>query len=232
MKFYRIKNVVCNSEFTKSIIDREYGLNSQVIYPPISVNDFRPRRKKNLVVYIGRFSSLAQHKGQDTLIRVFKKFYKKNKEWKLVLAGGAEVGDDMSGTLSKMASGYPIEILKSPVHKVVKELLGEAKMFWSASGYGIDENLEPEKVEHFGITVVEAMAAKAIPLVVAKGGHKEIVEHNINGYLWSKKRELLSYAQEIADNFGITRELSNNAHEKAQKYSEDRFIEQFTGLID
>lgn len=232
MKFYRIKHVVCNSEFTKNIIDREYGVNSLIIYPPVSVADFKPKRKKNIVAYVGRFSELAQNKGQDTLIKVFKKFYKKNKDWQMILAGGVEVGDNYSDKLFEMAEGYPVKILKSPEYRIVKEILGEAKMFWSASGYGVNEEREPKGLEHFGITVVEAMAAKAIPIVVAKGGHKEIVEHKINGFLWKKKSSLLAFAQQVADNFMLSRDIANKAHASALKFSEDSFIDKFTDLLN
>jgi len=232
MKLFRIKQVVCNSEFTKNFIDREYGVNSKVVYPPVSVSQFKPGRKQNLICYIGRFSKLTQQKRQDVLIEVFKKFLKVNKNWKLVLAGGAEVGNgDFTQKLAKMARGYPIEIVLSPSFSEVKEIMGSAKLFWSASGYGIDENKEPGKVEHFGITVVEAMAARVIPLVHNKGGHKETVVHGENGYLWDKKSELLRYSLALADNYKSMKAMSVVAHRESKKYSEDAFVNEFTKLI-
>ena len=40
------------------------------------------------------------------------------------------------------------------------------------------------RVEHFGISVVEAMAAGAVPLAVGKGGVGEIITPGENGILW------------------------------------------------
>lgn len=86
--------------------------------------------------------------------------------WKLILAGGAEIGaDDYLNNLKSKAFGYPIEIVESPNFKDLVNLYKKARIFWSASGYGIDEEKEPERVEHFGITVVEAMSAGCVPLV-------------------------------------------------------------------
>jgi glycosyltransferase involved in cell wall biosynthesis len=232
MKLFRIKHVVSNSQFTKSFIDKEYGVNSKVIYPPVSVNDFKPKRKQNIACYVGRFSKLTQHKRQDVLIEVFKKFYKHNKNWKLVLAGGVEIGNDnFTDELRKQAKGYPIEIQESPSYSEILELLGISKMFWSAAGYGIDAQTNPEKVEHFGITVVEAMAAKAVPLVINKGGYKEIVNDNVDGFLWSKKSDLYSKAEMLADDNKLLMRISKEAAERAKAFEQEKFIREFSKLI-
>ncbi|MBU4190339.1 MAG: glycosyltransferase, partial [Candidatus Thermoplasmatota archaeon] len=60
-----------------------------------------------------------------------------------------------------------------------------------AAGFGVDEEKEPEKVEHFGITTVEAAAAGCVPVVIRKGGQPEIVKEGINGLLWEKEEELI-----------------------------------------
>jgi glycosyltransferase involved in cell wall biosynthesis len=232
MKFFRIKTVVTNSNFTKGFIDTAYGVNSKTIYPPVSVNEFKPKRKQNVICYVGRFSELTQHKRQDVLIEVFKAFYKKNKSWKLVLAGGVEVGNNgLTDKLEKLAKGYPVEVLESPSFAEVKTLMGLSKMFWSASGYGVDENINPKKVEHFGITVVEAMAAKAIPLVINKGGHKEIVSDGTDGYLWNKKSELLEVAERLSSDATLVREVSIKAQHKSKEFSDERFSESFSEII-
>ena len=232
MKFFRIKHIVVNSEFTKNIIDKEYGVNSTVLYPPVSVSAFKPKRKQNIVSYVGRFSALTQQKHQEIIIEVFKKFYKKNKNWKLVLAGGIEVGNDkFTDKLKEEAKGYPIEIMESPKFSEITTLLGVSKMFWSASGYGVDEEKKPSLVEHFGITVVEAMAAKAIPLICNKGGHKEIVNDSSNGYLWDKKSQLLSNALELSANRKEMNEMAKQAQVQSQEFSEDNFERAFINLL-
>lgn len=232
MKFFRIKHVVCNSKFTKGFIDKEYGVNSKVVYPPVSTSEFKPRRKQNIVCYVGRFSKLTQHKRQDVLVEVYKKFYKRNKNWKLVLAGGTEVGNNnFTQELKEKAKGYPVEIMESPSHSEIKELMGVSKMFWSAAGYGVDTEKSPEKVEHFGITVVEAMAAKTLPLVVNKGGFKEIVNNEVDGFLWDKKKDLLEYAYDMADSPSLRQEMTRASHEKSLSFSEDKFIGEFQKLL-
>ena len=93
MKFFRISKIICNSHFTKRFVDGEYGVESIVLYPPVDLNAFKPKRKENLIIYVGRFSQLAQAKRQDVLIDAFKKMCQKRVGgWKLILAGGVDVG--------------------------------------------------------------------------------------------------------------------------------------------
>lgn len=221
MKFYRINSIVCNSEFTKKFIDDEFKVESIVIYPPVDTGIFRSKRKKDIILYVGRFSQLTQAKGQEVLIDVFKKLCRRGYgDWKLVLAGGTEVGADrFLSQLKKQAKNYPVEFVESPDIKVLRELYGQSKIFWSASGYGVDENKHPTKVEHFGISVVEAMSAKCIPVVYKAGGHEEIIKHGDNGFLWSEKKKLLDITENLISDRGRLRDFAGTLSDVANEYS-------------
>jgi len=225
MKLFRIEKVICNSYFTKSFVDEEYGCESIVIYPPVDVDKFKSKRKENMILYVGRFSQLEQAKNQDILVSAFKKLFKAGyKDWKLVLAGGVEVGvDDYIEKLKESAKLFPIEIIESPTLSQLKELYGKAKYFWSASGFGIDERKEPKKVEHFGITVVESMAAGCVPIVYNAGGHKEIIADDYNGYLWNNTRELLGKTKRLIKDTKLTKQISLEAKEGSKVYEYRRF---------
>lgn len=233
VKFLKIDKVVVNSKFTKKFIDREYGINAHLLYPPVSVAKFRLNRKENLILYVGRFSDLQQSKRQDVLVRVFKRLVDSGiTNWKLVIAGGAGIGrGEIADTLRKNAEGYPITIFENPKFEELVALYSKARLFWSASGFGIEEEKEPLKVEHFGITVVEAQAAGCVPLIVAKGGHREIVENGINGYLWESEEELLSLTKKLLTDDVLYKKLSQGAKENAQKFSDERFEREFISLL-
>lgn len=224
MKFFRIKNVIVNSQFTASAINEEYSIKSLVVYPPVSTDKFRPKRKENIILYVGRFSQLEQSKGQDVLLETFLRFRTTNRSWKLVLAGGSEVGrTSFVDHLKKSSEGKNVEILESPSFRVVKDLFGKAKIYWSAAGFGVDEQNDPQRLEHFGITVVEAMAAKAVPIVFNAGGHKEIIANGKNGYLWSTKNELLDLTRKLISSPKELLELSKSAQTRSKDFSYDNF---------
>lgn len=234
MKLFRVNKVVCNSIFTKRVIDKEYGVDSEVVYPPIDTKIFKPKRKENIILYVGRFSNLLQSKGQDILVDEFKKLYSnKFSNWKLVLAGGVEVGADKNvKQLKKMVGKYPIEIIESPSFSEIKNLYGKAKLFWSASGFGSNETKNPEKVEHFGMTLVEAMSAGCVPVVYNAGGHKEIIESSINGYLWQNKRELVSFTKKLIGGKGLIKEMSVKAIGSSLKYDNEIFKQKIVKLLN
>ncbi len=231
MKLFRINKVICNSNFTKRFIDKEFGIKSIVVYPPVSVEQFKPKRKEKLILYVGRFSKLTQAKRQDVLIKAFKKFCIKNTDWELVLAGGSEIGaGDYVKSLRDQAEGYPIKIMESPSFSQIAELYGKAKFFWSAAGYGIDEDKEPTCVEHFGITVVEAMASGCVPLVFNAGGHKEIIKDGSNGYLWKNIGELLKCMQTLQNDKGIIKNIIINAKKDSVAYGYEKFKKSFINI--
>jgi glycosyltransferase involved in cell wall biosynthesis len=233
MKLFRISKIVCNSYFTKKVIDRQYGVDSIVVYPPVATDKFVTKAKENLILFIGRFSQLKQIKNQDVLIRAFKTLSKNLKtSWKLILAGGSEVGgENYVSKLRKMIDEEKIEIIENPTFDKVCSLYGKAKIFWSAVGYGANEEKEPEKVEHFGISVVEAMSACAIPIIYRAGGYVEIVRDNENGILWSRLSDLSGKTKKLISDKEKMNYLAKNANEASKKYSYEKFQENFLKLL-
>lgn len=234
MKLFRISKSICNSEFTKKVIDKEYGVESDVLYPPVDTLSFKPKRKLNQICYIGRFSELTQNKGHDILIESFKKLSKLKNflNWKLVLAGGAEVGSDSYlKRLKAKAKGYNVEFLESPTFEVIKDVYGKSKIFWSGAGFGVDEIKNPEKIEHFGISLVESMSAGCIPLAYNAGGPKEIIINGANGYLWNTKKELVDLTNKIISTAGLSSKLSTEAVKTSKKFSHEAFKKEVLQII-
>lgn len=232
LKLLKISNIVCNSSFTKSFIDKEYGVKSLIIYPPVATEKLMPTKKENIILSVGRFSQLQQSKRQDVLVDVFKRLSDKLKGWKLILIGGSEVGgDEFVRYLRREAEGYPIEILENLPFWEIKNFYARAKIFWSAAGYGIDENKEPEKIEHFGITVVEAMAAGCVPVIQNKGGHKEIVEDGENGFLWEEKNDLINKTLDLAKDDSLRNAVAKSGRKDVKKFSQKRFEKEILKLV-
>lgn len=233
MKFFRIDKIVCNSYFTKGFIDKEYGVDSIVVYPPVDVSKIKSKKKENLILYVGRFSQLGQVKRQEMLISAFKKFYDSGlRDWKLVIAGGVEVGvGSFLKKLNKSKVGYPIEIIEGPDFKVLKDLYSRARIFWSAVGFGVDEKKNPEKVEHFGISLVEAMAGGAIPVVYRAGGYKEIVREKESGFFFTKPSQLLTITRKLIEDRKLERSISVKAKAAAQNFSNEKFENEILKII-
>lgn len=233
MKFFRIAEVIVNSEFTKKFIDDEFPRQSTVLYPPVDVAQFKPRTKENLITYVGRFSQLEQSKRQDVVLTAFLKFYRFHLgNWKLILAGSSDVGrTEEVEVLREHAKKDSVEILENPPFSKIQNLYGKAMFFWSAAGYGVDEKANPQKLEHFGMTVVEAMASGCVPIIYNGGGHKESVEHGVNGFLWNNPQDMISYTKKLIQDKKMFQKMSIAAQHSAQKYSYEAFKNSFLKLI-
>ncbi len=233
LKMRSINHFVCNSNFTKKQIDMEYGISSVVIYPPIAVDRITKTKKQNLILSIGRFSELLQNKRQDVLIDSFKELFDQGvKDWKLVLAGGTDVGGKMlAETYKRETKGYPIEVIENPTFSELLNLYGKASIFWYAAGYQVDEKEFPQKVEHFGITSVEAMSAGCVPIVHPKGGVLEIVTNKKDGFYWNTPTELLKLTRFLIFNPKTRDLIGSNAQARSRSFSEAVFSREFKKII-
>ncbi len=222
---------VVNSHFTKSFIDSEYGVDSRVVHPPIDTNQFIGAKKQKNILYVGRFSQLTQSKGQHHLIDAFRKLAAPG--WRLVLAGGASVGTSRTymDSLEKKVGKLPVDIITNPDFSRLRELYANASLFWSAAGFGFDDQKNPTKVEHFGISLVEAMAAGCVPVVTALGGHKEIVTDGKDGFLWNSPGELVQKTKHLINSPVLLKEISLQSQEKSKIFATTVFNQHFQKLV-
>lgn len=178
-KLRNIKEVIVNSNFTKSVIDKEFDLKSLVVYPPIT--PISAVEKKNIILSVGRFEPSINIKKQDILINAFKELSPQLPGWRLALAGSS-ADEAWLNKLQTMASGFPIDFYSNLEYSKLTSLYAHAKVYWHGAGFGVDQETNPELVEHLGITTAEAITAGCIPLVVAKGGQVEVVPDS--NYHW------------------------------------------------
>ena len=233
LKLKRYKWIITNSAFTKSYIDKTFNVSSKVIYPPVDVKSIKPGNKESLILSVGRFSQKQLHpKKQEILIEVFKEIYKKVPTWRLVLVGQAKKEDyKYVRNLKKSARGHAIKIIENmPVEKL-RKLYSQASIYWHATGFGEDETKFPEKMEHFGISTVEASAAGAVPVVIDKGGQKEIVQDEKNGRLWSTKAQLYETTLTLINDKRKLQELSKSAIRNSRRFSQEVFFREYEKII-
>jgi glycosyltransferase involved in cell wall biosynthesis len=219
--------VVCNSQFTKKVVDREYGFQSKVIYPPATM--IVGQKKEQLILSVGRFDNLLHNKRQDVLIKGFKKLNRR--DYRLVLAGGSLHSRAYVRELKEKIGNYPIELVTNPSWSEMAALYAKAAIYWHAAGYEVDEKEHPEQVEHFGLATVEAMSAGAVPMVFAAGGQREIINHGTNGYLWETLDDLVAQTEKLIEDKELKDKLRDQAEVDAQQYSVEAFEKRVKQIV-
>ncbi len=231
LKSFFINKFVYNSEFTKNVHEKNLDhKKSFVLYPPVDVESLSVGNKENIILSVARFSSRMTSKRQDVLIDAFRSFSSKIPGYKLILTGGLVGDTSIIENLKKQANGLNVEIIPNPDFNQLKALYSKAKFFWHTAGLGIDEEKEPEKVEHFGITTVEAMASGCIPLVINKGGQKEIVTPG-TGFLCAEKEEIIAKTLHLISNPQESSQIAKQAIVRSQEFSTSKFYEKIKTLI-
>ncbi len=227
--------VICNSHFTRSFATRLYHRPSVVLYPPVDVDKFKPSKfKKNHILSVGRFDNILNAKKQDVLIKAFATVSSKNPDWKLILAGGSTQAAHQNAYLHylrQQALDLPVKFVVNPPFNKLKKLYSKAKIYWHATGFKVNQQTHPEATEHFGITVVEAMAAGLVPIVVKKGGLPEIITHSQNGFHWNGLNDLIDNTQILINQPKKIKQMRQSALQDCQKFSKHSFEKQLLTLI-
>lgn len=218
-----ISRYICNSAFTKNTFASNIPSKKLIVlYPPVDTKKMSANKKEKWIISVARFDSPLHHKRQDVLIDAFRKLYQKHPDYKLLLAGGSK-NESTITDLIKKAKGLPVEFILNPKFTILHDLYSKSRFFWHAAGFEIDETKNPEKVEHFGITTVEAMSASCIPVVIKKGGQKEIINHGSNGYLCTDTNELVRYTSELIGNPKKRLKIKKQARKNAVEFSLENF---------
>lgn len=236
LKLWQTKNIICNSRFTKSYVDKKFGVESIVIYPPVDIYKFNIERKENIILHVGRFGMDIEgknYKKQDVMIDVFRKMVNDGlTNWRFILIISVRQKDQESiNNLKKRAKGYPIEIIENPNKAILSQMYEKAKIYWHATGAGEDLEKHPEKAEHFGIATAEASSAGAVPVVINAGGQPEIVMEGKNGFLWNTTDELIQKTKTLIQDTKLWETISKQAHKQAFIFSKEKFCQQIEQIV-
>jgi glycosyltransferase involved in cell wall biosynthesis len=228
---YRVK--LANSNFTKKWAQFRWGVDCQVLYPPVD-NHFDSTDKNDMILSVGRFVASGQ-KCQREMVNVFSRIAKNGRSgWKFFAVGG--LGESLKDrayfdSVRRRGQGCEVHIKADLQRAELRSLYEHAKIYWHAAGYRLKERLRPEMQEHFGISTVEAMAAGCVPVVINRGGQREIVEHGVSGFLWDTLEELREYTAELIKDDNLRAQMAKEARARSQLFGQKMFVEQFQNIL-
>jgi glycosyltransferase involved in cell wall biosynthesis len=217
-----------NSLYTMEWLNKLWRIDKnriKMIYPPVPLIQMSSVKKDNYIIACSR---IEPSKKIEILISAFLSSDFLKEKGKLFILG-AVIDENVHyiDKIKKMIKNTHIVLIENPDRHTIEEYYNRSRIFWHAKGYGIDENSDPFQLEHFGMTTVEAMSAGCVPVVINKGGQREIVEQGTTGFLWNTPGELIEKTVFLFENNGNFSAMSKAARKSANRFS----IQSFTGEL-
>lgn len=208
-----VDHFLANSQFIARRIRKVYGREADVIYPPVDINAFSIKERKE--EYYLTASRLVPYKRVDLLVEAFSHMPDK----RLVVIGD---GPEMAKIRAKASSN--IEILGYQSDEEMKACMQGAKAFLFAA------------IEDFGITPVEAQACGTPVIALGRGGACE----TIRPYGEQQATGLFFESQDIASVIDAVKRFEQVCHLispqdcrlNATRFSGERFREELSDYID
>lgn len=203
----RINYAVCNSNYIKERIRKNYGINAVVIYPPVDISKFEVcEKKENFYLTVSR---MVPYKKIPLIVEAFSKMPDK----KLIVIGDGPEFDKV-----KKIRTQNIELLGYQEDSVVKEFMKKAKAFVFAAE------------EDFGIVVVEAQACGTPVIAYGKGGALETVIDGVSGTFF--KEQTIESLISTVNSFEKMSFDPIKIRQNTERFSIDRFKKEFLSFIN
>jgi glycosyltransferase involved in cell wall biosynthesis len=126
--------------------------------------------------------------------------------------------------LQRASESYRVRISPRLPFDALRREYQAASVYWHATGYGCDPEREPIKQEHFGMTIVEAMSAGAVPLAYNRGGPREIIASGVNGFLWNDPDELVAQTRRLLEDSALREAMAARAVSDSRKFGVGEFL--------
>ena len=221
--------ILCNSNYTASWVRKIWKVSDRkirILYPPINLLTPEKEKKRQILVC----SRVEPSKSVHVLIKAYLKLH--IQDVPLVITGAKLPEDEVYyKSLCNLAGNANIIWRFNPTRNELAASYKESLLFWHAKGFEVSEEEHPDLLEHFGMTTAEAMSAGCIPIVVNKGGQREIVDEGVNGFKWDSIDELVEKTKKVL-NLENTNSLRENAINKSKEYSYNTFatkLEKYIG---
>jgi len=223
--YSKLYNIYCNSLYTQGWLKKLWNVEAKVIYPPVDIPT-RQGKKENIILSTGRISP---DKNYEFVIEVFREAYTSARNYKLIICGKSD-NINYLNKLKEFGRNLSVEFLTDVSDKQMKEIYSKSKVFIQAKGIDNNDKRFPGLVEHFGMTSAEAMSYGCVPLLLNKGGYKEIVDKK-TGFIFNSKDEAVKFFVKLINNKKLLEAMSKSGVQRAKIFSLERMQKQIDEAI-
>ena len=211
---YSNKLIFANSKFTAEAVKAEFGVYPKLLYPSVSNKilkhddiDFEGQRE-NQVITIARINS-----GKNLqIIPKIAKLVRRDISFTIVgLLDSPEMLIRLQKLINILKVNDRVRILTDISKENLRKILLNSKIY-----------LHTKIDEHFGISIIEAMASGCIPVVHDSGGPKEFVSQK---FRFREIEEAAETVEKAINYWSPTR--AKNISKNAERFGEDKFSKKF-----
>lgn len=227
-----IDKAIANSSWTAAHLQRVWGREVPVIFPPCKVppsKEYQPeehedKRQDKLILSVAQFRPEKRH---DEQLAIMKRVVAEVADVNLIMIGGARDDRDVqrAAGIRKRAEDLklPVDIRLNVSREEMAECLRTATV-----------GLHTMRYEHFGIGVVELMIAGVIVVAHRSGGvESDIIQDGENGFLAEDETQFVESVHRVLQMRQTERRrLCEKAIISCTKFSEQAFCAKFTNLLE
>jgi glycosyltransferase involved in cell wall biosynthesis len=213
--------VLTNSEYTRNVISKAFSIDAKILYPPVDIDTFqeiafKSNQRDDMVLVISR---IAPDKQIENAIDVARIMRGRGIGKVMTIAGNLHYYDHhYYQQLKNMIADYDLSDYVSLQTNIsfsrLIQLMQLAKVYF-----------HPRIDEHFGISIVEAMASGLVPVVSNIGGHTEFVPPRYHFHTLGHAADL------IASAFEATNSQRSAISSSTNKFSNENYVNSFHCIL-
>lgn len=213
--------LLTNSEYTRKAISNAFNIEAKILYPPVDVETFqeialKSNQRDGMVLVISR---IAPDKQIENAIEVARIMRGRGIGKIMTIAGNLHYYDlQYYQQMKNMIADYDLSDYVSLQTNIsfsrLIQLMQLAKVYF-----------HPRIDEHFGISIVEAMASGLVPVVSNIGGHTEFVPPKYHFHTLGHAADLIALAFEATNS--ERRAISSSTN----KFSNENYVNSFHRIL-
>ena len=213
--------VLTNSGYTRKAISNAFNIDAKILYPPVDVETFqeialKSNQREDMVLVVSR---IAPDKQIENAIEVARIMRGRGIGKIMTIAGNLHYYDlQYYQQMKNMIADYDLSDYVSLQTNIsfsrLIQLMQLAKVYF-----------HPRIDEHFGISIVEAMASGLVPVVSNIGGHTEFVPPKYHFHTLGHAADLIALAFEATNS--ERRAISSSTN----KFSNENYVNSFHRIL-
>jgi len=216
--------LLTNSNFTQRVVRKYLKRDALVLHPPVDVEIYAGEKaeRENYVVTVSRFTPKRR------LYRI-PLIAKNTKNAKFFIVGAADeyslkTIQRLKKAISKCGVNDLVTLLPNVSSSKLIRLLAKAKVYLHAMPF-----------DHFGISIIEAMAAGCVPIVHRSGGPwLDILDQQQGkaGFSYATLEEAAQLIDLVMVDENLRKKVSSAAQHRSLNYSKSNFQEKLSNIVN